>query len=138
MGLHMLDNPIIGGVEAAGHDFQDKPFLIRNTHPGIGDQGNPEPITACHTVDFLLDGARVGIDKNVQQLSLLTIHTELSRDHRKPCFWRTPGESGELMFDGQRPGASNGGARQYPSRVPNGRSVFKTDRDPNFFFGYRH
>jgi hypothetical protein len=65
--LHHFDDPIIGGVEVAPYDLECYPRFIRNPHPGVGHQGDVEVISLRDSIDLLFDGARVGIDKDVQQ-----------------------------------------------------------------------
>ena len=67
VGLHVLDNPVIGRIEIVPHDFQFNPPFVRNPHPGVGHQGDVEVISACNAVHLLFDRARISIDKDMEQ-----------------------------------------------------------------------
>ncbi len=67
VGLDVIDDPVVGCVEPIVHDFEGEPFLIRGSHPRVGDQGHVETIPSGDAVDLLFDRTRIGIYKNVQQ-----------------------------------------------------------------------
>jgi len=63
----MVDDPVIGSIEIAPHDFQFNPPFVRNPHPGVGHQGDVEVISVGDTIHLLFDRARISIDKDMQQ-----------------------------------------------------------------------
>jgi hypothetical protein len=75
----VFDNPIIGRVESVLYNFECNPSFIRNPHPRVGHQSDIKPISACDAVHLLFDRARISIDKNVQQMKILSITPDLVR-----------------------------------------------------------
>ena len=71
-GAHMIDDPIIGRVEFTLHDFKGNPLFVRNSHPGVGYQCNVKPISPGDVVHLPLYRARIRINVDVQQTTILT------------------------------------------------------------------
>ena len=65
-GLYMIRDPVIGRVEAAAHHLEHDPRVTGDPHPGVGHQGDRQPVPVGDAVDLLFDRARVGVHKNVQ------------------------------------------------------------------------
>jgi hypothetical protein len=63
--FHVIHDPIVGRVEFILYHFERNTLLVGDPHPGVGDQGHAEPMAVCHAVQFLFDGAGIGVDQDV-------------------------------------------------------------------------
>ncbi len=72
-GLHVLDDPIVGGVESTVDDFERDPRLVGSSHPRVGHQRDLESVPTCDAVDLLFHWTGIGIDIDVQQMTFLDL-----------------------------------------------------------------
>src|SRR6266571_2822522 len=62
----MLDDPVVGGVEALSHDDQLEPVPLRDPDARVRHHGHAETVPPRHAVDLLLHRAAVRVDEDVE------------------------------------------------------------------------
>ena len=64
-GLHVLDDPVVGGVKSVSHDFEYDPPFVRSAHPRVGYQRDLEATPVSNPEHLLFDWTRISIDKDM-------------------------------------------------------------------------
>ena len=79
-GLHALDNAIIGRIEPFPYNLERNPLFVWSPHPGVGHQCDIKTISAGDAIHLLFDRARISINKDVEQRSILQLLVERKDD----------------------------------------------------------
>ena len=58
-------DPIVGRIGAFRHDHLLNARIGARAYPAIADNVHDEAVTVRHTLDLVLDRARIGIDENL-------------------------------------------------------------------------